>query len=659
MLITVSNDLVKMSTVCTPSLLFSLVLSVYLFSPVFSCVKTSSGNRLNQGRKVLADLTSNKLTRVHDGSFGLWSYHGTALESHASQTRFIYNADLLTSNGSHHIDIASTVYPHMGLTSDLNPLYQEFLLLQAKTAGIDGFLLEWGYKTHSSNVGLQQLLGLVKKHGGFSIGINWCDHWLTSELNKNSSEEVIQAFHSNLQYLVDTVFSLGPDVTLYHGNHPIIFIFGGGLMSKQFQAVLSMPLSLPPGMSTPIWIGSYLNFASSPTLWDEWGGLLNGTFGWAPFIEKPTPPGMSEWDYYGTLEDAVEYQRNLSIFGSDCVKRGSCVMWCGSISPGFDNRGCAGWGKSLRYLPRLDLQTQQRNTYEAQWEFYISLPSSPDVIILPTMNDFPEATPILPIDGTFDTLHRTLSLSAKWKNISYDPSGVTLPASWFSLYNQALFYQRTPGLNVTTVIMVLEKTALLLNNHKYSMASSSLQSVRKDLQQLISMLKVTNMTFDLPSDDLYPTVKPNIVAGSYMVTNTSGLYLAVNETKAATLRSYNFKGLLRFQYNLQWQGFSSLKVYSSSSRKTEPVRREPVLSKYPRGHDPHELFIRYGDYSEVCDIMAETSDIWRSAVVALHKVNQAWDHSAEHTSDVYFVADAPFLLRNISLEFQLISVLQS
>ncbi len=73
-------------------------------------------------------------------------------------------------------------------------------------------------------------------------------------------------------------------------------------------AVLSMPLSLPPGMSTPIWIGSYLNFASSPALWDEWGGLLNGTFGWAPFIEKPTPPDMSEWDYYGTVEDAVEYQ---------------------------------------------------------------------------------------------------------------------------------------------------------------------------------------------------------------------------------------------------------------------------------------------------------------------------------------------------------------
>ena len=51
--------------------------------------------------------------------------------------------------------------------------------------------------------------------------------------------KVIQAFHSNLQYLVDTVFSLGPEVTLYHGNHPIIFIFGGGLMSKQFKGNMS------------------------------------------------------------------------------------------------------------------------------------------------------------------------------------------------------------------------------------------------------------------------------------------------------------------------------------------------------------------------------------------------------------------------------------
>ena len=53
------------------------------------------------------------------------------------------------------------------------------------------------------------------------------------------------------------------------------------------------------------------------------------------------------------------------------------------------------------------------------------------------------------------------------------------------------------------------------------------------------------------------------------------------------------------------------------------------------------------------------SDAWESAVVALHKANQAWDHSAKHSSDLYFVADSPFLLRNISLEFQVFSARQS
>ena len=44
---------------------------------------------------VLADMTSNRLTRSHDGSTGLWSFHGRANRSHADKTYFVYNADLL------------------------------------------------------------------------------------------------------------------------------------------------------------------------------------------------------------------------------------------------------------------------------------------------------------------------------------------------------------------------------------------------------------------------------------------------------------------------------------------------------------------------------------------------------------------------------------
>ncbi|XP_022095381.1 uncharacterized protein LOC110981791 isoform X2 [Acanthaster planci] len=606
-------------------------------------------------KKVLADVTSNKLTREHDGSFGLWSFHGMAAESHAQQTVFTYNADLLSTNGSQHISIASTLYPWMGLTSDQDPLFQEYLFLQGRTAGIDGFLLEWGHMNHSSNAALLQLLRIAKKYGAFTLGINWCDHWLTKELKNKTSAEVVNAFHSNLQYLVDSVFIHGPDVMLYHGNHPVIFIFGGGLTSKQFAELLNKPLSLPPDMATPIWIGCYLNFASSPALWEEWGRLLNGTFGWAPFVERPTPANMSEWDYYGTVEDAVQYQRNLSEFGSDCVANASCVLWCGSVSPGFDNRGCAGWGRSLRYLPRFDLETHH-STYIAQWEFYIELASSPDVLIIPTMNDFPEATVLLPTSPSLGTLHSTAWLSAKWKNISMDIRGVSLPATWFSLYSQAMFHRLTPRVNVSHIILALEETALLINSTLYIKASSCLHHIRKSLQKLTSQLKVTNMTLDLPSKGLYPTVKPTTEAGSYVVRKTEGLFLAVDEARAAVLRAANFKGLLRFEYRLQEQTFSHLRVYSSTSRQDRQPRRELLASRYPGSGRHGELYIRYGDYAEVCDIMVASSGTWESAVVALYKVNQAWDHSAEHSSDLYFVADHSFLLRNISLEFQIFSV---
>ena len=49
------------------------------------------------------------------------------------------------------------------------------------------------------------------------------------------------------------------------------------------------------------------------------------------------------------------------------------------------------------------------------------------------------------------------------------------------------------------------------------------------------------MTFDIPSSDLYPTIKPTIVEGSYAISKSNGLYLAMNETKAAILRASNFK----------------------------------------------------------------------------------------------------------------------
>ncbi len=72
--------------------------------------------------------------------------------------------------------------------------------------------------------------------------------------------------------------------------------------------VLNRPLHLPDYLDTPIWIGSFLYFASSSTQWSKWKDLINGTYGWVPNKRRPTPPSMSQWDFYSTTGDTLVYQ---------------------------------------------------------------------------------------------------------------------------------------------------------------------------------------------------------------------------------------------------------------------------------------------------------------------------------------------------------------
>lgn len=44
-------------------------------------------------------------------------------------------------------------------------------------------------------------------------------------------------FHKDLQYLFDNIFSKYTDLIPMYGNHPIIFLFGGGLTADQFTGM--------------------------------------------------------------------------------------------------------------------------------------------------------------------------------------------------------------------------------------------------------------------------------------------------------------------------------------------------------------------------------------------------------------------------------------
>ncbi|XP_070579553.1 uncharacterized protein [Ptychodera flava] len=576
-----------------------------------------------------------------------------AKASHASQTEFIYNADFLTKYGHLHPSIATTVYPNMGLTSDMDPVYQEYLILQSKTAKIDGFLLEWGYKGHPSDNALQSLIPLVKKHSPFKIGVNWCDHWLKMSLQNHTGSELVEAFHENAQYLFDGLFSLGSNNTVFLNSSPLIFLFGGGLTSQQFKEVLSKPFHLPSGVTSPLWLGSYLNFVSDGT-WSKWKNLINGTFGWVPSRLRPTPSNMKHWDYYGNLQDTITYQTNVSSFGEECVKRKECIMWCGSVSPGFDNRGCAGWGSTLKYLPRTDLTNHTKLLYDAQWEAISQ--TEIDLVVVATLNDFPEATTILGVNGNNEILERTEFWSSQWKDLPSNPTGIELPTVWYTYMKTLQFYNKTRNLDVSEIFRILESVSMLISNGNYVVAEDILNYVvRSKVSEVEGKLRVTNIAMKVPSVDAY-SVCDVIINGSYYINKTTGLYLQINESLAGRLRKENFQGYLQFQYQHLSSNFSSFQVYSSSKRKRQGTKYSTLSNFFGRSAISGD-FIRTGDYAEVCNIMVKQQGVWQSARVELYKDNQSWDHTGYHGADLHFKTDqSPFLISNISLSFQIYSL---
>ncbi|XP_078588702.1 uncharacterized protein LOC144869345 [Branchiostoma floridae x Branchiostoma japonicum] len=623
------------------------LLSVFFTFTFF--IKSLNGN--HGYRKVYADLTTNRLTREHDGSNGMWSLHGVAHASHATKTEFIFNADLLSEDGRNHLNIASMVYPMLGPTSDLDEEYLEYLILQAKTAKIDGFLVEWGFREHPSNVALEKIIAVAERHQPFEIGVNWCDHWLLQWLEqKNATDQMVSEFHRNAQYLLDTVFYTSskrfPSVSL----RPLIFLFGGGITSEQFRKVLAIGLKIPYWLDPPLWIGNYLNFAETEELWAEWGPLIDGVFGWIPSRTRVVPPSMPQWDYYGNLADTTRYQQNVSSAGEGCVRNGTCQLWCASASPGFDNRGCAGWGGTLKYLPR---KWQGTSLYNAQWKYHVLNNSSANILILPTMNDYSEASVLLPTKQYgFEALYTTELFASFWKGSQSDSAGVTLPTWWFSLKKSIAFLNQT-GVNITKVAAQIEDCSTKISLGSYAAAANCLEAVQLKTDMLYTHLTVDDFTLEVPNGKMYFVKPPLMKFGAYLLNTTHGLYLRMSDVMARVLLTNNYVGFLQFDYILLDNAFTRIQVYSSTKRKSTGTTfmafpRQTTDKQYTEIIDSVEA----GNFAVVCDLMNKVPGVWHHANVRLYKSNIAWDHTAPLNSDLHFKAvGGSYLVKRISLEF--------
>jgi hypothetical protein len=139
------------------------------------------------GKLVLADYMPHHVTRPIGNGLDLWRRDGHAVNSSASVKRRISNGDLIGADGRNQIPCA--VYPATGMQSEEDEDYVEYQILTAKSARIDGFMIEWNSPGKTSNL----VLRTVAERLGFFVGAVWqadqtLDYKASPSLGANPSQ---------------------------------------------------------------------------------------------------------------------------------------------------------------------------------------------------------------------------------------------------------------------------------------------------------------------------------------------------------------------------------------------------------------------------------------------------------------------------------------
>ncbi len=447
-------------------------------------------------KKVYADYHGPRYTREHDGNTGNWSFTGQAKNTATGNTRVVNNSDLILENGNR--DLAAAAYPLIGMQSQMDPDYQEYQILLAKMANIDGFFIEWGFPGHGTDGQLDTMMALAKKYD-FELGINWCDswhlkNWITKiKPNVITREDKVNEAVNSLSTILDKLYASPVGATF--DGHPIVYLFGG--FEKNEWQKISTEATIPDvfaektpwyfrraSMSGKVTPEGIVNFTYAGKSWHD---VLDGPFGWVPDrVRNAQQDGFTEFDVYGTTEDALSYLETLKhtfINNPDIPLRNSVV------SPGMDNRPCAGWGDKYKYLDRAD-----GALYQAMWQYNVENRDYFNTVYIASWNDYTEGHQIEPtVEDGYRELKTTQEYAYQFKGEgTLDASGFELPAQLFQLRKQA---EKLAAIGIETAHhqSTLDEAGLLISQGNYSQASDLLSQVSAELTDKEQQVKTEHI----------------------------------------------------------------------------------------------------------------------------------------------------------------------
>ena len=588
----------------------------------------------DEPKLVIADYFAHHVSRKHDAQIGPWLIDNVARESHAEHTRFVYNADLIDEQGRH--QLAAPAYPLLGLQSDMDRDYQEFQILLAKVAHIDGFVLEWVYPGDGSADAILRSMMATARHYHFKLGVNWIESsffdWLPKRREDlETREDTLREFGRAVEYLMDEIY--GSDVGIVVDGHPLILLFSGpdaptpDEFASAVNPVLEERVGPRPWFLKRGGIGTKESHADG--YFNKWAPFVDGTFGWISTHSNqyptPIPPHLQgKVDHFLVGEHMTRYLDRLRKWNQCFVDEGKFSYRMQSVCPGFDNRGCAGWGNDLAYLGRED-----GKHYRRQWQQHVEHRDEIDAVLVVTWNDFTEATVIEPTeDYGYREIAATQEYAAAFKRLSYDPAGLRLPERLFRLRKDQAWLTRT-GFDISDAGPILNRSGLHIASREYAEAADLLGAVETRFAAL--QAEAVKETFSLLLGQGLETVGPNAQAGDVLEINKDKpLLLQIDEAIAKKLRHRNFEGTVSFDYLDEGEG-------------RVQVLQVPILRPVDEG-------VRRGaKFWQVCDIHQTATGNWIPARVPIHKEAAALNHKGPLGFDFAFLANTK--IRNLRMDF--------
>lgn len=445
---------------------FLFLIALFLFAHIDSAYSGGTNKKIIIEKPIIvAHYMSWYQTPDISGSWGFWQVNRPTIPQ-----EYWHWPDKILPNGCR--DIASVYYPIIGPYDSADQDLCEYHILLAKLAGIDAFVADWygpePSKEHPyDNIGFAAMRKAAEKLD-FKVMICWEDRSMFSPISPNvkTRADAINSGRQMIDYLRKQWFN-SPAYLKINGR-PVLTNFAWGSPGNDVNS-------------------SWLNAA-------EWNQVLNSV--------NPRPVFIHDWHNHRTINEFDGYE---SVMPWGCTYHGdndsARVFWqdsekavndydkfsflSGAVLPGFDNRGCGGWGSD----GAIGI-TDRRNGDKLRATFQDVIKHNVKFVQIATWNDLNEGGTVEPVKTLtlhsqhpaegygYRELETIAEYAGKLKPFKFSKESLSIPAQIYFL-RKTIKSPNAASKNTVGITKQIDKARRLLLTGKTKEAQDLITDISK------------------------------------------------------------------------------------------------------------------------------------------------------------------------------------